>query len=118
MRPLRAAALVMLVIAAFDGVINLIEYIATIEGLWRILSLTAVAVFVLDLIVDRRTFVGKKCHAMTSWCDDKLHNMLQFIAATSIGSGVIKENRDAQEDPATPAGDQEPNSDSRDDEKQ
>lgn len=97
MSALRTAAVVMFAIAAVDAAIDGIEALADMipgtEGvnLWPVLLWTGAAVIILDLIVDRRTFIGRICYDIMEWLAAKVRGMLAFTRATTIGSGAVVE---------------------------
>jgi hypothetical protein len=92
MSPLRTAALVLLLIAALDGVINLVERI-THSNLWPVALGISIVLAVVDLVFDRRTILGERCHGILEKVGEKIRGMLAFVAATTFGSGVVKEKR-------------------------
>ena len=92
MNSLRTAAVVMFAIAAIDAVIDGVEYLAgRLTGsdpanLWPVLVGTGIALIIVELLSDKRSFLGRKCHDGLEWIGAKLRRMLDFTAATTFGS--------------------------------
>ena len=78
MRALRTAALVMLGIAAVDGILDGVEYLiarltdGSAVNVWPILLCIGLAVLVVDLLIEHRTSVGKCCRETGAWIQSKL----------------------------------------------
>ena len=89
MSPLRTAALVVFLIAVLDGVIDLVERF-THCNLWKVAFGMSIVLVIVDMIFDRRTFLGERCHGFLELVGEKIRGMFAFIAATTFGSGIVK----------------------------
>ena len=78
MRALRTAALVMLGIAAVDGILDGVERLVAkltdrpAVNLWPILLSIGLVVLVVDLLIEYRTSVGNCCRETVAWIQSKL----------------------------------------------
>ncbi len=93
MRPLRTAAFVMLMIAAIDGIIDLIEKLA-VADLWKVMAGTGLAVLLIDMVLDKKCAVGRMSHRIFDWVAAQVRSFIDWTAATAFGGGVVKKQDD------------------------
>jgi hypothetical protein len=109
MKALRATALVMFTLAAIDFTIYAVKAVvnsltgSNIQNLFPILLALGVLAIVLDLMMDKNTFVGRHTHNLLEKLLEKLRGMLAFIGATTFGTGVVKEESPKKEKSPSPA---------------
>jgi len=90
MRPLRTAALVMVAIAAVDGLIDGVEYLAT-ANLWPVMLLTGLAVLIVDMLFDKRTAIGRLWNRLLEWIAAGCKSFIDWNRSVLFGSGEVKE---------------------------